>query len=62
MSKLKKSHLLYALAILALYGFCDWRGVTFGGAARPPLSPADLRQSSPGSWTYTYWSLDHHGK
>ena len=62
MKKLEKSHFAYALAIVALYGFCDWRGVTFDGKERPPLSTVDLRQTSPGSWTYTYWSLNHHGK
>ena len=62
MKRARWLHVILAAAIVGTYVFAEWSGLAFGGEARPPLSPADLRQTSPGSWTYTYWSLDHHGK
>jgi len=62
MKRVPKTQTLYSALVVALAALADWNGFAFDGDDAPPLPPTDLRQSSPGSWTYTYWSLDHHGK
>jgi hypothetical protein len=53
---------LFSLAIVLLAAVADWSGLAFGGEEAPPLPPTDLRQTSPGAWTYNYWNTLHHGK
>jgi hypothetical protein len=53
---------LFTVLVIAVAAAAEWSGFALGGDERPPLPPSDLRQTSPGSWTYNYWSLNHHGK
>lgn len=53
---------LVSALVITTAAALEWSGFSPGGDQRPPLPPSDLRQTSPGSWNYTYWSLDHHGK
>jgi hypothetical protein len=53
---------LFSALVLASAAAAEWSGFAFGGDERPPLPPSDLRQASPGAWTYLYWSTAHHGK
>jgi hypothetical protein len=62
MKKIPRLTALVSAAIVSLATLADWTGFAFDGDDAPPVPPTDLRQTSPGSWNYTYWSLNHHGK
>jgi hypothetical protein len=56
-------YLAFGGVVLALYLWLEMTGVAFGGAKAPQkMDPTQIRSSSPGSWTYIYWSHGSRGK
>ncbi len=41
----------------------EMSGIAFGGSRKAQrVDPSQIRQSSPGSWTYIYWAHGSRGK
>ena len=62
---LKKSPLMlgFGAVVLGSYLFAEFSGVAFGGSKKPQrLDPTQIRQQSPGSWSYIYWAHGSRGK
>ncbi len=51
-----------ASVTLLLYAGAETFGWAAGGTRRPPIPVEQLRQTSPGSWTYVYWHHGYRGK
>lgn len=53
----------FGLVVVALFVFLETSGAARGGSKAPErIDPQQIRSTSPGSWTFLYWSHGMRGK